>query len=72
MSLCHQFDAYGHDPQPSAPRDMPPSVPSNRRLMCGKCGDPLDGHEMFGECFPEAYLGGSPPLIVRDGRIVAV
>jgi hypothetical protein len=40
--------------------------------MCTKCDTPLDGHEMFGECYPEAYLGESPPLVVRNGRLVAV
>jgi hypothetical protein len=50
---------------------MPPSVPSNGTLMCTKCGTPLDGHEMFGECFPQEYLGESPPLLIRDGRIIA-
>jgi hypothetical protein len=49
-----------------------PPLASKPMLMCAKCGDPLDGHEMFGECFPEAYLGESPPLVVRNGRLVAV
>jgi hypothetical protein len=40
--------------------------------MCATCGDPLDGHDMFGECFPAACLGESPPLVVRNGRLVAV
>ena len=40
--------------------------------MCATCGGPLDGHDMFGECFPAAFLGESPPLVVRDGRLVAV
>jgi hypothetical protein len=40
--------------------------------MCTKCGGLLDDHEMFGECYREAYLGESPPLVVRDGRLVAV
>ncbi len=40
--------------------------------MCAKCGDPLDGHEMFGECFPEVHVGESRPLTVRDRRLVAL
>ena len=40
--------------------------------MCATCGGPLDGHDMFGECFPQVCLGESPPLVVRDGRLVAV
>jgi hypothetical protein len=40
--------------------------------MCAKCGGPLDDHEIFGGCFTEAYLGESPPLVVRNGRLVAV
>jgi hypothetical protein len=27
---------------------------------------------MFGECLPEAYLGESSSLVVRNGRLVAV
>jgi hypothetical protein len=40
--------------------------------MCAKCGGPLDDHEIFGGCFPEACLDESPSLAVRDGRLVAV
>jgi hypothetical protein len=40
--------------------------------MCAECGDPLDGHEVFGERLPESCLGESPPLVVRNGRLVAV
>jgi hypothetical protein len=40
--------------------------------VCAKCGDPLDGHEMFTECLPEGYLGESPPLVVLNGRLVAI
>jgi hypothetical protein len=72
MSRCHQCGGYGHRPQPAAPRTAPPPVVSTRTLMCAKCGDPLDGHELFGECFPQEYLGESPPLGVLNGRLVAV
>ena len=71
MSQCHQCGGYGYTPQPAAPRNTPPPFASNGKLMCATCGDPLDGHEMFGECFPETYLGESPPLIMRNGRLVA-
>jgi hypothetical protein len=40
--------------------------------MCETCGDPLEGHDMFGECFPQEYLGESPPLVMRNGQLVAV
>ncbi len=72
MSRFHQFDRYGRSPQPVVPRTTPPPVISNRKLMCAKCGDPLDGHEMFGECFPEVHVGESRPLTVRDRRLVAL
>ena len=32
----------------------------------------FDGHGIFGECFPDVYLGESPPQVVRSGRLVAV
>jgi hypothetical protein len=70
MSRCHQCGGDGHSPQPPMPRNVPPPVVSTRMIKCAKCGDPLDGHEMFGACFPEAHLGESPPLIVRNGRLV--
>jgi hypothetical protein len=72
MSRCHQCGGYGHRPQPAAPRTAPPPVASTRTLMCTKCGGLLDDHEIFGECYPEAYLGESPPLMVRNGRLVAI
>lgn len=72
MSLSYQRGGYGHTPQPAAPRITPPVPVSTRTITCAKCGDPLDGHDMFGECFPEAYLGESPPLAVRNGHLVAV
>ena len=72
MSRFHQFDRYGRSPQPVVPRTTPPPVISNRKLMCAECGDPLDGHEMFGECFPEVHVGELPPLTVRDRRLVAL
>jgi len=72
MSLSHQRGAYGHIPQPAAPRTTPPVPVSTREIMCATCGGPLDGHDMFGEGFPEAYLGESPPLAVRNGHLVAV
>ena len=71
MSLSHQRGGYGHSRQPAATRTTAPPV-STRAIMCAKCGGPLDGHEMFGLCFPEAYLGESPPLAVRNGHIVPV
>jgi hypothetical protein len=72
MSRCHQHSRYGQASQPATPWTTPPSGVSKETLMCVKCGDPLDGHEMFGECLPESYLGESPPLVVRNGRLVAV
>jgi hypothetical protein len=72
MSRCHQSEEFGHSPRPAASRTTRPPLASKPTVMCAKCGDPLDGHEMFGECFPEAYLGESPPLVVRNGRLVAV
>ena len=72
MSRCHQLDGYGQSSQLAERQTTPASVASNRKLMCAKYGDPLNGHEMFGECFPQEILGGSPPLMVRNGRLVAV
>ena len=73
MSRCHHFNGYGrHSRQPTVPwtTQLPPV--STQKLMCAKCGDPLDGHEMFGKCFPQEYLGESPPLVVRNGRLAAL
>lgn len=72
MRRCYEVDGYGRKSQPSASQRTQPPVVSIPMLMCTKCGTPLDGHEMFGECFPQEVLGESPPLAVRDGRIVAV
>jgi hypothetical protein len=72
MSRFHQFDRYGRSPQPVVPRTTPPKDAFRRKLRCAKCAAPLDGHEMFGECFPTAHLGESLPLTVRNGRLVAV
>jgi hypothetical protein len=69
MSRCNQFDGYGRNSQPVVPRKMSSRVRSNRTLMCAKCDTPLDGHEMFGECFPDAYLGESPPLVEVNQRL---
>lgn len=72
MSLSHQRNGYGHTPQPAAPRTTPPVPMSTRTILCATCAGPLDGHEMFGECLPAACLGESPPLVMRDGRLVAI
>jgi len=53
------------------PRTPQPPVVSTRTLLCARCGDPLDGHQLFGECFPDGYLNESSAE-VHDGRFVAV
>ena len=40
--------------------------------MCATCGGLLDGRDVFDECFPQDIPGESPPLVVRNGRLVAV
>ena len=35
------------------------------------CTDPLDGHQMFSECFPHGYLNESSGTLHR-ARLVAV
>ena len=72
MSRCHQCGGDDHSRQSPVPRDVPPSVVPTRMIKCAKCAAPLDDHEIFGECFPEAHLGESPPLTVSKGRLVAV
>ena len=72
MSRCQQCGGDGHRPQPPAPRKAPPPVVSTRTLKCAKCGTPLADHEMFGACFPAGFLGECPPLVMRNGRLVAV
>ena len=72
MVLSHECGAYGHSSHPAAPSTPAPIPVSTRTIMCATCGGPLDGHDMFGECSPAACLGESPPLVVRDGRPVAV
>jgi hypothetical protein len=71
MGTCHQCGGYGHRPQPPVPRTPQPPLVSTRTLMCARCGDPLDGHQMFSECFPHGYLIESSVLLHR-GRLVAV
>ena len=71
MSTCYQCGGYGHNPQPAVPHTPPLPVESTRTLSCAKCGDLLDDHEMFGECFPIGYLGESSTLL-HQGRLIAV
>jgi hypothetical protein len=71
MSLSHQCGAYGHRPQPSAPRTTAPPV-STRTIMCATCGDLLDGHEMFGECFPHDNYPLESSVLLHQGHLVAV
>jgi predicted amidophosphoribosyltransferase len=48
------------------PRQPQPPLVSTRTIMCAKCGTPLEGHEMFGECFPhDDYLRESSALLHR-------
>jgi hypothetical protein len=72
MSRSYQHGEYGRSPQSGGRPAPQPPVALKRTLMCAKCGDPLDGHELLGDCLPAAYLGESPPLVVRNGRLVAV
>lgn len=71
MSRCHQCGGYGHRPQPSVPRQPPPPLVSTQTLMCARCGDPLDEHLMFSECFPHGYLKESS-LLLHRARLIAV
>jgi len=44
---------------------------STRTLRCARCGDLLDDHELFGECFPHGCLKESS-LELHRVRLVAV
>ena len=40
--------------------------------MCATCGGPLDGHDMFGECFPHDEYVGESSVLLHQGHLVAV
>ena len=43
-----------------------------RTLLCAKCDDPLDGHEMFGECFPHDEYPLESSMLLHQGHLIAV
>lgn len=40
--------------------------------MCAKCGTSLEGHEMFGECFPHEEYRLESSVLLHQGHLIAV